>query len=271
FPEHTFDVGIAEQHSVAFAAAMTDAGVIPFMCIYSTFLTRALDQLVQDVSLMNLPVRFVIDRAGCVGPDGETHQGLFDVGFLCAMPNMSILAPSTAQDLANSIRFMETFDAGPIAVRFPKGSADLQRIDNKSDSFIAGRKAKVILRGKDIAILSVGSMLEFAIETAELLKTKKIECTVIDLVWIRPLDLETIEKEITLCNKFIILDESYLDAGVSGYLLTRLPANLLSRYIKTFAFPPESIPHGDRIKVLGKYGMDTAGISNQILSLLMKY
>lgn len=269
FPKNTFDVGIAEQHSVGFAAGLVSAGIVPFLSIYSTFLTRALDQVIEEISLMNLPVRFLVDRAGCVGPDGETHQGLFDLGFFCALPNMTVLSPGTGEDLVRSMRYMEKFEKGPIAVRYPKSTVDLEKLNLEaqfSEKEIG--KSRVVCRGKDVTILSAGSMFDLALGVKNLLDTKNISCTIVDLLWIRPLDLNTIEEEITLTKKFIILDESYLDSGVSGYILNRVNGNLLNKFCKTFAFPPEPIIHGERSKILESYGLDEELISKQIVQAL---
>lgn len=268
YPDHVFDVGIAEQHSVAFAGALLGGGLIPYMCIYSTFLTRALDQLVQDVSLMNLPVRFVIDRAGCVGPDGETHQGLFDMGFLCSMPNMSIIAPSNAQDLIDSMKFMETFTDGPIAIRFPKASEDKDKISySKNEKFEKG-KLRVVRKGKDVTIISIGSMIDVAENTAKLLEKQNISTTIIDLLWVRPFDKETLEKELKETKKFILLEESYIDASASGYILNRLDTSLLNRFIKTVGFPPDIITHGERNEILKHYQIDEISVTKEIISAL---
>ena len=268
FPKNIFDVGIAEQHSVAFAASLLGGGAIPFMCIYSTFMTRALDQMVHDVSLMNLPVRFVIDRAGCVGPDGETHQGLFDLGFLCTLPSMYILSPSNAQYLIESLFFMENFNDGPICVRFPKDSEMIKNIDFNNYKTLTPGKSVVVSKGDDITLLAIGSMVSIAIKVSDKLKESGITCTVIDLLWIRPLDLETINKEISETKHFAILDESYLDSGASGYILNRISPKLLNRFLKTFSFPPQPILHGERVEVLHYFKLDEEGISSELLSLI---
>ncbi|MCX8000357.1 MAG: 1-deoxy-D-xylulose-5-phosphate synthase, partial [Leptospiraceae bacterium] len=270
FPDHVFDVGIAEQHSVTFASGLLGGGLIPYMCIYSTFMTRAMDQIVHDVSLMNLPVRFVIDRAGVVGPDGETHQGLFDLGYLCSLPNMNIFVPSNAQDLIDAMFFMESFTESPIAIRFPKASEDLKNISFDHINPLEIGKSKVLERGKDLAILSCGTMLSLAKKVSLKLRDLQITTSLIDLRWIRPLDTETIQKEISSTKRFLILDESYLDSGISGYILNRISPAYLNRYIKTYALPPEVIPHGERDQILEKYGITEDKIVNDILNIFTK-
>ncbi|TGM05182.1 1-deoxy-D-xylulose-5-phosphate synthase [Leptospira jelokensis] len=270
YPNHTFDVGIAEQHSVAFAGAMTNGGAIPFMCIYSTFLTRALDQLVEDVSLMNLPVRFVIDRAGIVGPDGETHQGLSDLGYLAGLPNMDIMVPSSAQDIIDSLHFMKDYTDHPIAIRFPKDNGDLRELQFETPNKVTKAKARVVSEGNDLLILSVGFMLPIAKQVAEILKKEGISASVIDLFWLRPYDQDLVHSYITKTKQFVILDESYLHAGASGYLLNEIPNTLIGKFLKTFALPLEPIHHGERNQILEHYRLTSSRIAEDLLSLLQK-
>ncbi|WP_061295565.1 1-deoxy-D-xylulose-5-phosphate synthase [Leptospira interrogans] len=270
YPEHLFDVGIAEQHSVAFAGAMTNGNIIPYMCIYSTFLTRAMDQLVQDVSLMNLPVRFVIDRAGCVGPDGETHQGLFDLGYLLGLPNMDVFVPSNGQDLIDALRWMEKYDKSPVAIRFPKSSVDLKTLDFYKETELQPGTFRVFKRGTDVALISIGSMIDEAKKASERLENEGLSVTLIDLVWLRPLGAEALNEELVNVRCFVILDESYIDSGVTGYLLNRMTRENLSKYIKTFGFPPEPIHHGERKDVFQKYRLDGESIAEQVAAVLKK-
>ncbi|HMX34282.1 MAG TPA: transketolase C-terminal domain-containing protein, partial [Leptospiraceae bacterium] len=268
FPQNTFDVGIAEQHSVAFAGALLGGGAIPYMCIYSTFLTRAMDQMVEDISLMNLPVRFVIDRAGCVGSDGETHQGLFDLGYLCGLPNMSIIAPSSAQDLIDTMFYMENYNKGPIAIRFPKASEAADNINYTQRNQIEEGKLRLVAEGKDVTLISIGSMLDTAKKTKAILEKSNISVGIIDLFWIRPLDVEGLTNIISKSKQFAILDESYIDAGASGYVLNRIPPKYLNRFIKTFAFPPDIIIHGEKPEIFKHYRIDADSIASEIISFL---
>ncbi|TGK17161.1 1-deoxy-D-xylulose-5-phosphate synthase [Leptospira fluminis] len=270
FPDHVFDVGIAEQHSVAFAGAMTNGNIVPYMCIYSTFLTRAMDQLVEDVSLMNLPVRFVIDRAGCVGPDGETHQGLFDLSYLLSLPNMDVFVPSSGQDLVDSLRFMETYDKSPIAIRFPKASVATSDLNFSSSTDLKPGTFRVLRRGTDIALVSIGSILEEAKKAAAILEGEGLSVTLIDLVWLRPLGKEALDEELSKVGHFAILDESYVDGGASGYLLNRISPEYLGRFIKAFGFPSEPIHHGERKEILLQYGLDGNGIARSLLQIVGK-
>ncbi|MDV6234705.1 1-deoxy-D-xylulose-5-phosphate synthase [Leptospira ellisii] len=270
FPDHLFDVGIAEQHSVAFAGAMTNGNIVPYMCIYSTFLTRAMDQLVEDVSLMNLPVRFVIDRAGCVGPDGETHQGLFDLSYLLGLPNMDVFVPSNGQDLVDSLRFMEGYDRGPIAIRFPKASTNVNELDFYKPTEMKPGTFRVLQKGTDVALLSIGSMLEEAKKATQILQSAGFSVTLIDLVWLRPLGVDELNAELSHVRSFAILDESYVDAGASGYLLNRIGQEQLSKYVRTFGFPPEPIHHGERKEIFEAYGLDGKSVAETVADVLKK-
>jgi len=223
--------------------------------------------MVEDISLMNLPVRFVIDRAGCVGADGETHQGLFDLAYLCSLPNMSIIAPSSAQDLIDSMFFMESYTKGPIAIRFPKASEAADNINYTPNSLEEG-KFRVLNKGRDITIISIGSMLDTAKKTRDILEKSNVSTTIIDLLWIRPLDAEGLTSVISDTKHFVILDESYLDGGASGYVLNRINPRYLNRFIKTFAFPPDLITHGEKNEIFKHYHLDENSIATEIISFL---
>lgn len=266
YPNHLFDVGIAEQHAVAFSGALASGGSVPFLCIYSTFLTRGMDQLVEDISLMNLPVRIVIDRAGVVGADGETHQGLSDLGYLLGLPNMSVLAPSKGQDIIDGLHFMEKFTSGSIAIRFPKDSILINDCNFTEPNEIEVGKFRKLSEGNDIAILSVGSILPISIETKLLLENSGKSVKLIDLFWLRPLDLNSLEAELSTVKHFVILDESYVDMGASGYLLNHFQPKTLQKFLKTYALPAEPILHGDRLQILKHYKLDSDTIAESILS-----
>ncbi len=270
FPERLFDVGIAEQHAVAFAGALSAGGSVPFLCIYSTFMTRAMDQMVQDVSLMNLPVRFVIDRAGVVGSDGETHQGLSDLGYLLGLPNMNVIVPSSGQDIIDSLYFMESYEDHPIAIRFPKDTVSASEINFENPNSMTPGKFRILSHGTDVCLISIGSILFLAKEVKEILETHSKKVKLIDILWLRPLDLESLIDELQEVKAFAILDESYIDMGASGYLLNRLPAEILSRFVRTFALPTEPIQHGERKQILHHYHLSSEEIAGVIRDFLAK-
>ena len=262
-PERVFDVGIAEQHSVAFAGALASGGLIPYLCIYSTFLTRGLDQLIQDVALMNLPVRIVIDRAGCVGPDGETHQGLYDIGFLLAIPNIQIFAPASGYELASFLKYMEGHGTSPIAVRFPK-AVTLRKdlLVNELAPSVLSHKPVILENDKaSIAFLCIGSMWDLGIQLKEELKKElNIEVKLLGLRWLRPMDWTALEKAFEGLEYFAIIEESYEYASGTSYILQSLSPKLATLYLKTFAFPTLSIEHGKREEILAKYQMSLSSI-----------
>ena len=274
-PERVHDVGIAEQHSMAYAGALAAGGVIPYLCIYSTFLNRATDQLIEDVALMKFPVRMVVDRAGCVGPDGETHQGLYDLGVLLAMPYTQVYAPATGGELKAMLHYMENFHDAPIAVRFPKATCNrdelkgMDAIDlDSKQPVVSGRPGEGGKAG--IAIVAVGVMWEIALQTVELLQAQGFTAWAVGLRWIRPLDQKAWEAELEACEHFVMVEDSYIYSSAASYLLANLPAHLKARHLKTFAFPEESIPHGARDEILADYGISAEGISQTIQTLLPK-
>src|SRR4051794_3813626 len=189
FPERVFDVGIAEQHAVTFAAGLAAQGYKPFITIYSTFLQRAYDQVVHDVAIQNLPVRFALDRAGLVGADGATHAGSFDLAYLCTLPNFVVMAPSDEAELVHMVKTMAVHDSGPIAVRYPRGEGRGLPLPAQPEVLEIG-KGRVIRKGKTVAILSLGTRLEEAEKAAEELEARGLSPTVADLRFAKPLDSE---------------------------------------------------------------------------------
>ncbi len=273
-PSRVFDVGIAEQHSISFAGALAATGMIPYLCIYSTFLNRGIDQLIQDIALMNLPVRLIIDRAGCVGPDGETHQGLYDLGLLLAVPNIQVYAPASGSELKAMLYYMESHNHSPLAIRFPKAeclASDLA-VDFNSE-FILSHKAIIdsdFAREKhSLGIIAVGAMWNIGLTLKkELARELDLSVMLIGLRWIRPLDLLALEEALKRVDKFIIIEDSYLHSSAAAYLLQLIQAKLLTRHLHTFAFPESPIEHGKREDILEKYGLSVSSIMNFLQSKL---
>ena len=264
-PERVYDVGIAEQHSMAFAGGLASGGLIPYLCIYSTFLNRALDQLIQDVALMNLPVRLVIDRAGCVGPDGETHQGLYDIGLLLSIPNIRVYAPATGAELKAMLLAMETDSAGPIAVRFPKANCDRSTLAPGRLPEVSSTAPSVTGSGTDLAIVAIGVMLDTGLEVEkELRNGQGILSRVVGVRWLRPLDFEALEEALLECEHFIILEDSYIHSSAAAFIRTQLSAAIGARHIKTFAFPEESIEQGGRDEVMDHFGLSARAIADYL-------
>jgi 1-deoxy-D-xylulose-5-phosphate synthase len=208
-PERTFDVGIAEQHAVTFAAAMAAGGMKPFCSIYSTFLQRAYDQVCHDVALQKLPVRFVIDRAGFVGDDGPTHHGTFDLSYLGCVPNMLVCASADEVELMNMVHTLAKIDDYPTALRYPRGNA--RTVELPTDrQFLEPGKGRIVREGRDnsLAILSVGARLHEALQAAEQLEAMGISATVADARWVKPVDTKLINTLASDHRAIITIEEN---------------------------------------------------------------
>ena len=218
FPDRTFDVGIAEQHAVTFAAGLAAQGHRPFCAIYSTFLQRAYDQVVHDVAIQNLPVRFAMDRAGLVGADGCTHAGSFDLAYLCTLPNFVVMAAADEAELVHMVHTMALHDSGPIAVRYPRGNGRGVALPNVPHALEIG-KGRIIREGKKVAILSLGTRLEEAEKAADLLEAKGLSTTVADLRFAKPLDEELIRQLLTTHEVAVTVEEAAI-GGLGAHVLT---------------------------------------------------
>jgi 1-deoxy-D-xylulose-5-phosphate synthase len=206
FPERTFDVGIAEQHAVTFAAGLATEGLRPFAVIYSTFLQRAYDQVVHDVAIQNLPVRFAMDRAGLVGADGATHAGSFDLAYLCCLPNFTVMAAADEAELMHMVATAAAHDSGPIALRYPRGEGVGVELPARGQVLAIG-KGRVVREGKEVAILSLGTRLEAAKAAAETLAGQGISCTVADARFAKPLDTDLIRRLVRNHGMLVTVEE----------------------------------------------------------------
>ena len=218
FPERVFDVGIAEQHAVTFAAGLAAQGYRPFATIYSTFLQRAYDQVVHDVAIQNLPVRFAMDRAGLVGADGATHAGAFDLAYLCTLPNFVVMAAADEAELCNMVHTMALHDEGPSAVRYPRGEGRGVPLPQHLEKLEIG-KGRIIREGKTVAILSLGTRLEEAEKAADELEAKGLSTTVADLRFAKPLDGELIRRLLTTHEVAVTIEEAAV-GGLGAHVLT---------------------------------------------------
>ena len=218
FPDRTFDVGIAEQHGVTFAAGLAAQGYRPFCAIYSTFLQRAYDQVVHDVAIQNLPVRFAMDRAGLVGADGCTHAGAFDLAYLCTLPNFVVMAAADEVELTNMIHTMALHDSGPSAVRYPRGNGRGLAIPAEPTRLEIG-KGRIVREGKKVAILSLGTRLEEAEKAAETLEGMGLSTTVADLRFAKPLDEAMIRKLLSTHEVAVTIEEAAI-GGFGAHVLT---------------------------------------------------
>ncbi|MGN6269399.1 MAG: 1-deoxy-D-xylulose-5-phosphate synthase [Sphingomonas sp.] len=217
-PDRAFDVGIAEQHAVTFAAGLAAQGMRPFCAIYSTFLQRAYDQVVHDVAIQNLPVRFAIDRAGLVGADGATHAGSFDVTYLATLPNMVVMAAADEAELVHMTYTAALHDTGPIALRYPRGSGTGVALPETPERLEIGR-GRIVRQGKKVAILSLGTRLGEAIKAAEALDARGLSTTVADLRFAKPLDEELIRKLVTTHEVAVTIEEGAI-GGLGAHVLT---------------------------------------------------
>jgi 1-deoxy-D-xylulose-5-phosphate synthase len=218
FPERTFDVGIAEQHAVTFAAGLAAQGYRPFCAIYSTFLQRAYDQVVHDVAIQNLPVRFAMDRAGLVGADGSTHAGSFDLAYLCTLPNFVVMAAADEAELVHMVHTMAVHDSGPIAVRYPRGNGTGIPLPAVPERLEIG-KGRIVREGKKVAILSLGTRLEEALKAADQLEVRGLSTSVADLRFAKPLDEELIRRLLTTHEVCITVEEAAI-GGFGAHVLT---------------------------------------------------
>jgi 1-deoxy-D-xylulose-5-phosphate synthase len=267
-PRRLFDVGIAEQHAVTFSAALASTGARPFAVIYSTFAQRALDQLIHDTALMNLPLRLLVDRAGIVGEDGETHHGLFDISMIRNIPNFKFFAPSNGEELRDILYYAWQHDRGPVAVRYPRGIASGNRIDvSAHGEFVPGR-IKVLKRGSDLAILAAGDMVQNALELAELLKGSGISSTVVNLLSIKPLDLKGIGKVIAGCRRFITLENGYISGGLGEYIYSQIDPELCVKKIALAGFPDRFIAHGTPSELFDDYALSAAKLAKLVIPVL---
>ena len=217
FPERTFDVGIAEQHAVTFAAGLACEGYKPFVTIYSTFMQRAYDQIVHDVALQNLPVRFAMDRAGLVGADGATHAGSFDIAYLGCLPNMVLMAPADEAELSHMVATAAAYDAGPIAFRYPRGEGVGLDMPGQAEILPIG-KGRIVRKGNDTVILSYGTRLKEALMAADMLAAKGSEVTVADARFAKPLDENLIRSLAKTHSKMVIVEEGSM-GGFGSFVL----------------------------------------------------
>ena len=244
FPERTFDVGIAEQHAVTFAAGMAAQGYRPFCAIYSTFLQRAYDQVVHDVAIQNLPVRFAMDRAGLVGADGATHAGSFDLAYLCTLPNFVVMAAADEAELVHMVHTMAVHDDGPIAVRYPRGEGRGVPLPVEPQALEIG-KGRIVQQGSKVAILSLGTRLAEAEKAADQLEAKGLSTTVADLRFAKPLDEELIRKLLSTHEVAVTIEEASI-GGLGAHVLTLASDQGLvdaGLKIRTMRLPDSFIDH----------------------------
>ena len=264
YPDRFFDVGIAEQHAVTFAAGMAASGIKPVVAIYSSFLQRAYDQIIHDVCIQKLPVVFAIDRAGLVGSDGETHQGIFDLSYLSEMPNMTIMAPKNKWELADMIRYAVQYD-GPVAVRYPRGTAYEGLSDFRAD--VEYGKSEWIYEGNEVCLIAVGSMVKIADEVRKLLDEKGISASLVNARFVKPIDEEMIQKAYKKHKIVVTMEENVLCGGF-GENVREYADTLRSRAkLLNIAIPDRFVEHGSVDLLLHELKMDAESITERIMEL----
>ena len=269
FPERVFDVGIAEQHAVTFAAGLATEGYRPFCAIYSTFLQRGYDQLVHDVAIQNLPVRFALDRAGLVGADGATHAGAFDIAYLACLPNMTVMAASDEAELVHMVATAAAHDSGPIALRYPRGEGVGVDLPKQGEVLPIG-KGRVVREGSRIAILSLGTRLGEALKAADELAARGLSTTVADARFAKPLDRELILR-LAATHKLLITIEEGAPGGFGAHVLTLLSdAGALEHGLKvrTMTLPDKFQDHDKPDRMYAAAGLDAKGIVAKAIAAL---
>jgi 1-deoxy-D-xylulose-5-phosphate synthase len=260
FPGRFFDVGIAEQHGVGFAAGLSRGGLTPIVSIYSTFLQRAYDQMVHDVALQELPVIFCLDRAGLVGEDGPTHHGLFDIAYLRHIPKMVVMSPKDTDELKRMLDFAVDH-RGPIAIRYPRGTEKRFQGPGSRGQVKLG-KAEVLREGRDLAILALGSMVWYANETAALLEKEGIHATVVNARFVKPLDGDLLEDLSKKTRLFVTIEEGVVEGGFGSAVLEFFEQEGVKNVkIKRIGLPSAFIEHGAREELFRKYNLTPEGIA----------
>lgn len=242
YPERFFDVGIAEEHAVTFAAGLAAAGLKPVFAVYSSFLQRGYDQIVHDVCMQNLPVVFAIDRAGLVGNDGETHQGAFDLAYLSHIPNMTMMSPKNKWELADMLRFAIRHD-GPIAFRYPRGTA-YDGLKERRAPIVLG-KSEMIYEESDIAIFSVGHMMEVAHQVWEHLKEKGYSCSLINSRFVKPMDTDVLEQMAEKHKLFVTIEEGVMTGGYGEQVMNYVSREVLPVKVLINAIPDQYVEQGN--------------------------
>lgn len=263
FPDRFFDVGIAEEHALTFAAGLAAGGLKPVVAVYSSFLQRAFDQAIHDVCLQNLPVMIAVDRAGLVGSDGETHQGLFDLSFLNMIPNMTILSPKNRWEMADMVRFCADFQY-PVALRYPRGAA-YEGLSAFRTPIVYG-KSEILYEEEDIAVIFVGHMAELAVQVRDRLKEIGYHCSLINARFVKPLDTEMLEALTEDHRLFVTIEENVLSGGFGEQVLHYVSRAKLDVGVRCIGIPDDYVEHGNVDLLRREVGLDAETIVKQIIA-----
>ncbi len=263
FPDRFFDVGIAEQHAVTFAAGLAAGGLKPVVAVYSSFLQRAYDQILHDVCIQNLHVVFAIDRAGLVGSDGETHQGIFDLSYLSSIPNMTVMAPKNKWELSDMLKFAVNYDR-PIALRYPRGEA-YDGLEEFRAPVVYG-KSEILYEEADIALLAVGSMVKLARQVRNILKETGYNCTLVNARFVKPVDEEALEELAEHHTIFVTIEENVRSGGYGEKVLEYVSDRGLHVKVLTVAIPDEYVEHGNVSLLQKEVGLDADIIAKKAIT-----
>lgn len=267
YPDRFFDVGIAEQHAVTFAAGLATEGLRPVVAIYSTFLQRAYDQILHDVCIEAIPVIFAVDRGGIVGEDGATHNGVFDLSYLRSLPNMVVMAPKDENELC---RMLTTAIAhnGPIAIRYPRGTAEGKKMENRDIPIPIG-KGEVLTKGDDVVIFAIGRSVNEALSAHAMLKEHNISATVVNCRFVKPLDFDLIETLSRKIPRIITIEENVRQGGFGSAVLEFLADQEITGFrLKCIGIPDTFVEHGTQEVLRSKYGVDASAIFNAAKKLM---
>ena len=265
FPERFFDVGIAEEHAVTFAAALAAGGMRPVFAVYSSFLQRGYDQILHDVCMQKLPVVFAIDRAGLVGSDGETHQGVFDISFLTSMPNMTLMAPKNKWELSDMLKYAIAFDA-PIALRYPRGEA-YDGLQEYRQPVVLG-KCEEIVAGSRVLLFALGSMVATAEEVRQILLGHGIEATLVNARFAKPFDQEYLMQAMKDHSLIVTMEENVVTGGFGEQVACFLREQGYEGEVLPVAIPDAFVEHGNVNVLKQMLGMDAASVADRIIQQL---
>ena len=270
YPDRTFDVGIAEEHAVSMAGGLAKQGMIPVVAIYSTFLQRSFDQILQDIAMQNLHVVLAVDRAGLVGEDGETHHGVFDVGYLRMVPGMTVLCPATLQEQTDMLLWAVNHHSGPVAIRYPRGgNLQLTKSDWKMQPQVAKNGLLTMHRpGKDAMIVTYGVLVENVLRAAQLLEQCGISCSVVRLLSVEPLPMQALTEAIGDCDHIFVVEECCSGCGIKEELAWQLKENLPTCRVYGMDLGDAFVRHGDMESLYAHYGLDGHSIAERIKEVL---
>lgn len=269
FPKNYFDVGIAEEHGITFAAGLATQGIIPVVAIYSTFLQRGFDQIIHDIALQKLHVVFVLDRAGLVGADGPTHHGVFDISYLCLIPGMVVMAPKDEAELRDMLYTAVEYKNGPIALRYPRGSALGVELKPGFRLIEVGKADKIVI-GEDVALLAIGSMVDHSLKAATKLKEQGITCEVVNMRFAKPLDTQMLDEIAGKFQKIITLEENTLIGGFGSAVAEYFISKNYKNDLELVGLPDKFIDHGTQEELHHLLGIDPDGIVERVQNFIQK-